>query len=728
MNSALLNLSNFVSPSIKTPRGNSNPQLLQTFINRSASPSDSDSYISEEENTEEKFNKIFGNLMEHFYKNKFRNVFSEIDKNEVAYYKLNISNELVFTHLQIRCAFEIIDKKFYKYYNKQRIKGMNSWLNIIDNLLFKIQNLICSLPVAQQPDQFEILAKYNLLNYYNNALYCYHQNKFNDSIAYLSLSTKLINSISKYITNSKIIHIIEKIYLFKTMYFISDRDFQTAIIYLGSILRLCFREIDLLYYNYLNNQNKKNFHFEELSSVIDINFNLVVCFYQLGFCYEKLNDVDKAELAYQQSKYFSVNFIKKDYFDITKFIQEIAFRIKNFKVIINCIQNFDIESLNSDSENEKKKICPVFHPFQFGKVKKFQKIQNLIEHLKINEIDDDEKSLFNDVGKKPKSKSVVKMTKNIKLLNYLTSSNFKSTIVKMNKIELNKMNKETKNIIQKKISSIKMNQKSELRKYLFKKRNNSYSNLLHSKNNFLEDDKISLDFTESKTNFTKKKNLKNSFSFKSYSFDIGNKPFKLEYDKYIFNKNYRKKINYLETLSEKELNFQKEILNIKKIETLKTEPFELEKIKRKAELFYNMELDEKMKNLNEKNQSIKQQEEYFYPKIEKMRFMIEERTCKSLNIKERVKYINLLKRMEKKDSQTRVPSKFQTIFTNDLLTESETLNHKNDKINKEFMNQLEVDIDSLNKKEIQLKKEMKEKKRKNCVPLPNKKIKLLFHD
>ena len=141
-----------------------------------------------------------------------------------------------------------------------------------------------------------------------------------------------------------------------------------------------------------------------------------------------------------------------------------------------------------------------------------------------------------------------------------------------------------------------------------------------------------------------------------------------------------------------------------------------------------MELDEKMKNLNEKNQSIKQQEEYLYPKIEKMRYMIEERTCKSLNIKERVKYINLLKRMEKKDTQTRVPSKFQTFFTNDLLTESETLNHKNDKINKEFMNQLEVDIDSLNKKEILLKKEMKEKKRKNCVPLPNKKIKLLFHD
>ena len=223
------------------------------------------------------------------------------------------------------------------------------------------------------------------------------------------------------------------------MYFISDRNFHTAIIYLGSILRLCFREIDLLYYNYLKNQNKKNFHFEELSSVIDINFNLVVCFYQLGFCYEKLNDVDKAELAYQQSKYFSVNFIKKDYFDITKFIQEIASRIKNYKLIINYIQNFDIESLNSDSENEKKKIYPVFHPFQFGKVKKFKKIQNLIEHLKINEIDDDEKSLFNDVGKKPKSKSVVKMTKNIKLLNYLISSNFKSTIVKMNKIELNKM-------------------------------------------------------------------------------------------------------------------------------------------------------------------------------------------------------------------------------------------------------------------------------------------------
>ena len=83
--------------------------------------------------------------------------------------------------------------------------------------------------------------------------------------------------------------------------------------------------------------------------------------------------MDKAETAYQQSKYICVNFIRRDYFDISKFIQEIAYRMKNYKFIINCIQNFDIESLNSDSENEKKKIYPVFHPFQFGKVKKFKK-------------------------------------------------------------------------------------------------------------------------------------------------------------------------------------------------------------------------------------------------------------------------------------------------------------------------------------------------------------------
>ena len=190
-------------------------------------------------------------------------------------------------------------------------------------------------------------------------------------------------------------------------------------------------------------------------------------------------------------------------------------------------------------------------------------------------------------------------------------------------------------------------------------------------------------------------------------------------------------MNYLEILSEKELSFQKEVLNLKKIETLKTEPFEIEKVKRKAELFYHIELDEKLKNLNEKNQSIKQQEEYFYPKIDKMKYILEERTCKSLNLKNRDKYFILLKQIEKHNNQKRFLSKFQTSFNatdNNIFDDNENITHKNDKINKEFMNQLEVDIDSLNKKEILLKKEMKEKKRKNCVPLPNKKIKLLFHD
>ena len=45
-----------------------------------------------------------------------------------------------------------------------------------------------------------------------------------------------------------------------------------------------------------------------------------------------------------------------------------------------------------------------------------------------------------------------------------------------------------------------------------------------------------------------------------------------------------------------------------------------------------------------------------------------------------------------------------------------------------YYQKVNIYIKILNKKEIQLKKEMKEKKRKNCVPLPNKKIKLLFHD
>jgi hypothetical protein len=75
-------------------------------------------------------------------------------------------------------------------------------------------------------------------------------------------------------------------------------------------------------------------------------------------------------------------------------------------------------------------------------------------------------------------------------------------------------------------------------------------------------------------------------------------------DKYIFNKAYSKKFEYLDNLTSKEYKFQKSILRNKSFEKIFDEKFEPEKCKKDAELFYVKTLDEKLHLLEEKVQNL----------------------------------------------------------------------------------------------------------------------------
>ena len=73
----------------------------------------------------------------------------------------------------------------------------------------------------------------------------------------------------------------------------------------------------------------------------------------------------------------------------------------------------------------------------------------------MDEVDDDEPDLLNKVNSKPYGKKVGIVTKQIHVLNYLMSDEFHNVINGMNKIEINKLNPETKMKIQKNIRNIK---------------------------------------------------------------------------------------------------------------------------------------------------------------------------------------------------------------------------------------------------------------------------------
>ena len=90
--------------------------------------------------------------------------------------------------------------------------------------------------------------------------------------------------------------------------------------------------------------------------------------------------------------------------------------------------------------------------------------------MKLIEVDDDELDLFDKIDKHFKY-NVNLVTKKIHLLDYLMSDNFQETIKNMKKIRINKLDRETIDIISKKIINIKNNERDKLSVKLQRQKN-----------------------------------------------------------------------------------------------------------------------------------------------------------------------------------------------------------------------------------------------------------------
>ena len=110
-----------------------------------------------------------------------------------------------------------------------------------------------------------------------------------------------------------------------------------------------------------------------------------------------------------------------------------------------------------------------------NKEKKFSKLENYISNMKLIEVDDEDPHLFDKIDKKFKT-NVNIATKQIHLLDYLMSDDFKKIIKNMKKIRINKLDYETINIIQKQIINIKNNEREKLSKQYKNKLNNKLAN------------------------------------------------------------------------------------------------------------------------------------------------------------------------------------------------------------------------------------------------------------
>jgi hypothetical protein len=161
------------------------------------------------------------------------------------------------------------------------------------------------------------------------------------------------------------------------------------------------------------------------------------------------------------SKFFG-NILKIPKFELfSDFIKKIENRLLLRSRIVIFFEKFVKKEDLEEKEIIVKEPYNRLNYLEEKRKRKFEGIQKKIENLKLMDVDDDEPDLFNKVGAKPMKERVLKTTKQVHLLEYLMSDNFKDIIHNMKKVEINKLEKDTINKIQKKIISLKNNEREK---------------------------------------------------------------------------------------------------------------------------------------------------------------------------------------------------------------------------------------------------------------------------
>ena len=612
-----------------------------------------------EEYKRRKFNIYYSTLTDLYLKKQYKKLLNTI--------KEEFNDNWYIKYIRLEAIHKIICRKFINYASETKIKGIIHWLKELDNELnsFIILTYNNSEDEKYIKEKIEIIITFSLKQCYNYARFCLHEFDVIQAIKFLAIGEKLIKSTSDFFLSPNTLFYSALIYIVLGSLFIGNKDYDTAKNYLATCLKLLYKDLEIR----LNEETDKNtivsyvynisnypmYKKDKLSK--DFFYMSIACF-QLGVCYENQYDIYKALQLYQQAKFFGKTL---PYKKGVEFINTLFELVGRQKLRCDIIKFFEEENMGDVDVKEEIKNKTFKLPFrEEEKKRKFERIENFINSLKLNEVDDDEPDLLNKVDSKPYGKKVGVVTKQIHVLNYLMSDEFHNVINGMNKIEINKLNPETKVKIQKNIRNIKNNERMKLELLRKEKEenggnlfsseiksktsfNNIYSNFFHPKEdnilntnlrknnrnntqNITYNQNISLPSIQHSTRNTNSKSKNNSIIksskqsqtklMKSESPKNEKKPIQTFYkknekeipryknDSMLFNKKYCRKKAFLEEQYDKEIKFQKAMLKCKTEEKEKIQDtFNERKVKLDAEEFYHSTLLKKIMEENEKQRN-----------------------------------------------------------------------------------------------------------------------------
>ena len=412
---------------------------------------------------------LYQSFMETFAQKQYRKIFSEINLMPEDVLKFDEA-DLVFFHLKTITLQKIILAKYsHNYNNPQQLQNSSNLFQEENNFINGWLKYIKALPSNKNNKKFtfiEIVITFLLQKCLMRSRFCIREHFLDDAIAFLSLGEKLIEKTCIFFTSPEIFHLASNIYLHLSSFLIAQNNFTTAQFYIAHLLKYAYVGLELRLTNIKQVKtiyNLLEFDSFEYEKILEI-FNIIsIGFYHLGICYENLEDNYMALELYQQSKWFA-NIIKenKNYENFFNMLVELNKRELMRNKIIMFFDKYkekDIVNDKSIKNNVIKLQNPKFLEKEKMKKIKYMKLVEYIKNMKFIEADDDEPSLFNNINSKPLSETVKNSTKNIKLLNYLLSDDFKEFVSNLKKLEINKLNKDTAVKIQKKITEIKKEEK-----------------------------------------------------------------------------------------------------------------------------------------------------------------------------------------------------------------------------------------------------------------------------
>ena len=532
----------------------------------------------------------------------------------------------------------------------------------------------------------EIVIQNYAMTLYLQATLLNNNNQIQDAIALLSIAHNLLSNYSDNCIDASTLYIHQRILLLLSMLLIEDKSYITAIKLNKISLRLCLKEIffrnfykkSKTEHNYININNDKN-----IGKTIR---NIVISLYHIGISSENIDDEFSAVEAYRQAKWISETFASFFSIKISQLLSgTFEISLENHETAVNKQKKIRQEQMELYYKKDDDKQIEHLRRVSSGiySSDKFISIKKYLASINQREMKKKEANTINSLSlslssNKYKENGIIS---SVIMYNDLLSEDYESFVNSVDDLNFNKTSRDTK--IQLERYNLQLMTKNEIKK-----------SILHSS----------------------KKRMKSArASTKSISRYFINNNF-------TFSKKFILKRKYLELVHNKELKFQKKLLQIKNNDSkyqdndISEEMFDKRKIENNADILYkriNDKVNEEIKAKNKKYVSSTKKKEIVLDKLYKLKTQYQNALIVSLNSH----HLEKLRKIEKNAENIKKEICQKNLSTttsniNSSLSSTRVIDGNIEQINKQnsiVLSSIINDINAYNTKEKYINKLMNKK-------------------